>query len=51
MDKTIEEGDSMIKIIEVTVNFRGMQNIEVIEVTLEMTTLVEIEVGLEKDIY
>ena len=58
VDKTIEEGCIMIKIIEVTLGeeiLEGCRIIEVrisevdIEVTLEMTILEDVEVGLEKD--
>ena len=58
MHKSIEEGHRMINIIEVILGkdiLEGCKIIEVkilevdIEVTLEMTTLVEVEVGLEKD--
>ena len=58
MDKTIEEGQHMIK-IDVTLEeetSEGCKIVEVrilevdIEVNLGMTTLEEVEVGLEKDI-
>ena len=58
VDKTIEEGHSMIKIIELTLEEKILEEhkiIEVrilevdIEVTLETITLEEVEVGLEKD--
>ena len=58
MDKTIEDSCSMIKITEVTLGKEILEECKVIEVsigevdievTLEMTTLEEVEVGLEKD--
>ena len=58
MDKTIEEGHSMIKITEVTLGEKILEKCKIIqvrtlevdvEVTLEMTTLEEVEVSLEKD--
>ena len=58
MDKTIEEGHSMIKIIEVILGEEISEEHKIIEarilevdieVTLEMTTLEEVEVDLEKD--
>ena len=57
MDKTREEGHSMIKINEVTLGEEILEEHKIIEirilevdivVTLEMTTLEEIEVDLEK---
>ena len=58
IDKTIEEGCSMIKIIEVILGDEILDKCRIIEdrisdvcieVTLEMITLGEVEVGLEKD--
>ena len=58
MHKTIEEGHSMIKITEVTLGEEILEECKIIEVTLlerdievtlEMTTLKQEEVGLEKD--
>ena len=58
IDKTIEEGCSMMKIIEVTLGEEILEECKIIEVrilevdieeTLGMTTLIEVEVGLEKD--
>ena len=58
MDKTIEEGHTMIKIIKVTLREEILEEHKIIEVrilevdvevTIEMTTLEEVEVGLEKD--
>ena len=58
MDKTIEDGHSMIKIIEVTLGEKILEEHKIIqvrilevdiEVTLEMITLVKVEVYLEID--
>ena len=58
MEKTIEEGHSVIKIIEVTLGKEILGECKIIEVrileleievTLGMITLEEVEVGLEKD--
>ena len=57
MYKTLEEGCSMIKIIEVILGEEILEECKIIEVrilevdievTLEMITLEEVEVGLEK---
>ena len=57
-DKTIEEGCSMFRIIEVILGEEILEKCEIIEVkivevdievTLEMTTLAEVEVGIQKD--
>ena len=59
MDKTKEDGHSMIKIIEVTLGEEILEECKItevrilevdIQVTLGMITLVEVEVGLEKHI-
>ena len=53
MDKIVEEGHSMIKITEVSLGEEILEDCRIIEVdievTLEMTTLEEVEAGLEKD--
>ena len=58
INKTIEEGHSMIKIIEVVLGEEILEEYRItevrilevdIEVTLEMITLGEVELGLEKD--